>query len=112
MEHSSDSTVNGRARGQTLTPAMLDALRPHVINLSDGRLSNAGRYKTTVGDVEEIFAHHLPAAAADARKRGEPLRIVVWAHGGLIDEESGLAIAHLQVEWWKQNHVYPIHFVW
>jgi hypothetical protein len=112
MDQPSAPPVAAIARGQKLTPAMLDALRPHVINLSDGRLSNAGRYKTTVGDVEEIFAHHLPQAMEAARKRGEPLRIVVWAHGGLIDEESGLAIAHLQVDWWKQNYVYPIHFVW
>ena len=44
--------------------------------------------------------------------REEPLHIVLWAHGGLINEAAGLAIAQQQVRWWLDNRVYPIFFVW
>src|SRR5207253_1793879 len=37
---------------------------------------------------------------------------VLYAHGGLVSESSGLEIAHKHVNWWMKNHVYPIHFVW
>ena len=38
--------------------------------------------------------------------------LVIWAHGGLVDKAAGLGIAHLQVEWWKTNGCFPVHFVW
>ena len=37
---------------------------------------------------------------------------MLYAHGGLVNEEDGFTTASLQVEWWKKNGVYPIHFVW
>jgi len=100
------------ARGPELTPDMLAALRPHVVNLNQGRFSDAGRFRTSQADVDAIFDDHLLRAAEVARAEGRPLRLLFWAHGGLISEASGLWIAHQQVDWWKRNNVYPIHFVW
>ena len=100
--------VSSPARGLGADEAAL--LRPHVINLTDGRFKRSGAYDTTEEDVRAIFAEHLPRwAEAHA---SEPLRIVVWAHGGLVDERSGLATAQKHVEWWKANGAYPIYFVW
>ena len=93
-----------------LTPAMLAALRPHVINLNEGRFSGQGVFRTEPGDVDAIF-QDLDDAAKQATP-DKPLRVVFWAHGGLIDEGSGLWIAHQQMRWWKANGVYPIFFVW
>jgi hypothetical protein len=100
------------AREAELTPEILAALRPHVINLDQGRFSDDGLFATTAADVDALFGEHLARAAAQAAGSQRPLRIVLWAHGGLIDEASGLRIAQLQVAWWKRNGVYPIHFVW
>jgi hypothetical protein len=97
------------ARG--LAPQDLQSLRPHVINLSNGTFSQRGGFSTSKDDVEEIFKHHLPAFAR-TRPAGAPLRIVAYAHGGLINEQDGLAIALKHVEWWKSNGVYPIYFAW
>ena len=108
-----DGSMRDAARGApALTPEMLNALRPHVVNLSQGEFSRAGRFRTEPGDVDAIFHEHLPRARAEASTRGEPLRVVFVAHGGLVDEESGLRIAHGQAEWWKANQVYPIFFTW
>lgn len=85
-------------------------LRPHVVNLTDGRFTPGGIYDTTEEDVRAIFAEHLPQWAE--AHQSEPLRIVIWAHGGLVDEKSGLSIARKHVDWWKANGAYPIYFVW
>lgn len=95
-----------------LTPAQLAALRPHLVNLAQGRLSDTGEFKSSVGDVDAIFDIHLIRALEQARARNEPLRIVFFAHGGLVSEATGLKIAHSQLEWWRANEVYPIQFVW
>ena len=64
---------------------------------------------TDPADVDAIFDVHLPAFIARAAK---PVPLVVWAHGGLVSEQTGLAIANHQVPWWLRNGAYPLHFVW
>ncbi|MDZ4755190.1 MAG: caspase family protein [Phycisphaerae bacterium] len=93
-----------------LDPAALAQLRAHVINLNQGRFSQGGRFTSTKEDVDALFREHLRAWLA-AGGTG-PARIVLFAHGGLVGEESGLTIAAHQTPWWMANGVYPIHFVW
>ncbi|WP_353827202.1 caspase family protein [Agromyces sp. SYSU T0242] len=107
-----------RAAGRTFTAAELEALRPHVILLEDGALSDrqvdapasVAEFTTTAHDIEEIFRTHLPAFLEEHRPGNVP--IVVYAHGGLVDRASGFEIAWQQVDWWKANGIYPIHIVW
>jgi hypothetical protein len=88
----------------------LGRLRPHVINLTQGRFSSTGRYTTTPSDVDAIFDEYLPRFIEASG--GHPVPLMIWAHGGLIDEEKGLLIAQGQIDWWLSNGVYPLHFVW
>lgn len=105
-------------RAAGLTPAQLKALKPHVISLTDGRLDkeatpeprSVADFATVEADIDAIFSTYLPAFI-DAQG-GASVPIVLWAHGGLVDEEAGFAGAQRQVEWWKAHGVYPIHFVW
>ena len=61
--------------------------------------------------MERAFAD--PAAfGMPPRDANEPFRIMIWAHGGLISEQSGLAIATKHLQFWKANGIYPIYFVW
>ena len=92
----------------TVSVADMEALRPHIVNLSEGRFQPSGKYSTSAADVDDIFAVHIPAWM----KTVKPLRIVFYAHGGLTNEQDGLDIARKHVEWWKANGVYPIYFVW
>ena len=96
-------------RQPPLPRSELDQLRPHVVNLSGGKFSSTGAFATSRKDVDAIFATHLPAFVAE---RDGVVPVVFYAHGGLVDEQSGLRIAQTQVDWWKSNGVYPIHFVW
>ncbi len=100
------------ARGDEITPAMLEEMRPHLIDMTMGQLSSDGVFKSSAGDVDAIFEEHLPKALAGARERGEKLRLLFWAHGDLVKETDGLRIAHNHIGWWIANKVYPIYFIW
>ncbi|WP_447600573.1 caspase family protein [Nitrospira sp. Nam80] len=93
-----------------LTPDILHKLREHVVNLKQGQFSTDGLFQTRRADVDAMFGEHLPKWLD--QHQGETNRIVFYAHGGLTSEADGLWIAYQQLEWWKANGVYPIHFVW
>src|SRR5206468_115342 len=100
--------ANGRRdvrRGIEFTPSILGELRPHVVNLNQGRFSSDGKFVTTPGDVDAIFGEHLERELQAARARSEKLRVFLYAHGGLVSESSGLEIAHKHINWWMKNHV-------
>ncbi len=99
------------ARGGNLTGDEMQALKSHVVNLHEGVFSTSGKFTTSSRDVDAIFNDSLPKWE-QALPAGAPLRIVFWAHGGLINEQDGLVIAQKHVEWWKRNGVYPIYLVW
>ena len=100
----------GGTRGSGLSAADLAGLRPHLISLTAGRLSTTGEAKTSVQDVDTIFEQHLPQALAAAG--GRPLKLLFYAHGGLVSESRGLQLAQRHVAWWLRNGVYPVYFVW
>src|SRR6478735_6008163 len=87
----------------------LDALRPHVVNLTRGEFSSDGIMQTSTDDVDAIFDEHLPAYLARANG---PVPLVIWAHGGIVSEKAGLTVAANQIPWWLANGAYPLHFVW
>ncbi|GAA3670987.1 hypothetical protein GCM10023081_06650 [Arthrobacter ginkgonis] len=100
------------ARGSGLSPAQLAALRPHIVNLRDGKLATGpggeGELYTTLQDLDDLFTRHLPAFTG----RGGTVPLVLFAHGGLVTEANGLRAAHRQIPWWKANGVYPVYFAW
>lgn len=100
-----------RDERRTLTAGDLETLRPHVVNLSGGGFKDSGSFATAPADVDAIIREHIPAWTASLPE-GEPLRVVVWAHGGLVGERLGLQIAQKHIDWWQRNGVYPIYFVW
>ena len=95
-----------------LSSDIIDGLRPHVINLRGGQLSSDGSMTTTPQDIDMLIDKHLETALVQAQARQQPLRIMLYAHGGLVDEEAGLMQAYNRLAWWQKNHVYPISFVW
>lgn len=95
-----------------LTPEMKLELRPHVINLTQGQFSTGGAFETSQEDVDTLFNESLKDALETAKLQGRPLRLMLYAHGGLVSEKNGLWRAYSDVAWWKQNDVYPLYFVW
>jgi hypothetical protein len=89
-----------------------EKLRSHIVNLRQGRFSNDGEFITTLQDVQALFATALPVALAEAKAANRKLRLLFYAHGGLVSEASGIAGALTQIDFWKANNVYPIFFIW
>ncbi|HJX29739.1 MAG TPA: caspase family protein, partial [Thermoanaerobaculia bacterium] len=95
-----------------ISPRMLAELAPHMINLNQGRFSQVGRVTTTPGEVDAIFEQYLETELKVAGEEKRPLRLLFFAHGGLVSEDSGIFVAYKHVSWWKANGVYPIYFTW
>jgi hypothetical protein len=83
-------------------------LKPHVVNLSRGELSESGgEFTTTPVDLDGIIDSIRDHAAADPS-----LRVLLYAHGGLVGEADALAYAKSMYRWWLSKGVYPVFFVW
>src|SRR5437867_2425900 len=91
----------------------LKTLQSHVVDLgNNGRLSQAGKFTSWPGQIEGAFGNMASMHARWAAEGDTPRRVVLYAHGGVVDEAHGLEIAQKQLGWWLNNHVYPLFFVW
>jgi hypothetical protein len=91
----------------------LRTLQDHVVDLgNDGRLSQSGKFTSWPGQIEGAFGHMDATHARWAAEGDATLRVVLYAHGGVVSEADGLKIAQKQLGWWLNNHVYPLFFVW
>lgn len=84
-----------------------DVLKPHVINLAKGELSESGEFNTTPQAVEAIVD-----AIRDYAAGTDTPRLMIHAHGGLVKEASALAYAKQMYRWYLDHGVYPVFFVW
>lgn len=95
-------------------------LAAHVVNLgNNGRLSRSGRFTSTPTQIDKLFesmrsqhAAWLNAPAGALPPAGGKRHILLWAHGGMVSENSALKLAQRQLQWWLNNHVYPVTFAW
>ncbi|HEY7523994.1 MAG TPA: C1 family peptidase [Candidatus Limnocylindrales bacterium] len=109
------------APGTTLTvgtgpdPARL---KSYVINVTaGGRPSDKGKIRSTPEQIRGIVdamrvQHDTWIAAAPPGSPAPRRRLVLYAHGGLVGEAGGIAIADRMINWWSRNQVYPVHIVW
>ncbi|MEA2238764.1 MAG: hypothetical protein QOC81_3488 [Thermoanaerobaculia bacterium] len=85
-----------------------EVIRTHVLNLgNDGRLSTKGQATSSPAQLRELIASmekwHAEWGSRDT---------VLYIHGGLVSEASGLRQVQEQFQWWMNNHIYPIFIVW
>ena len=84
-----------------------ERLRPHVVNLTKGRLSQGGEFDMPSDAIDNIVA----AIDQYARSVDHP-RVMMHAHGGLVGETSALSYALGSYRWWLDQEVFPIYFIW
>ncbi len=84
-------------------------LRPHIVSLgNDGRLRDSGRFGTTSDDVRNIVRKDMREITKSWKKK----RILLYAHGGLVSEESAVQrVADFREAMLKQE-IYPLCFSW
>lgn len=108
------SSPNSVAKSFSLSSSGKDVnsfleLRKHVISLgNDGKLQIKGTYGNKLEDVARIFEENIPEVTKGWTNR----RIMFYAHGGLVPENSVLQM----LSDWKQtliaNEIYPVFFIW
>ncbi len=102
------ATTRSAAAGSRETLSQAE-LRPHAISLgNDGRLRDSGPFGTSAGDVREILRQDLPRITRDWKRK----RILLYAHGGLVGEESAIQRLADYRAAMLEAEVYPISFVW
>ena len=109
------------SRGMRTMPAAADAVRDwtaeerevftrHVVNLRGGKLSTTGTFSSSPDQVAKIFNEFIPEYAA--KQKGQPARVLFFAHGGLTEEEEGLIAVLRRRRFFEMNGIYPVYFVW
>ncbi len=84
-------------------------LRPHIVSLgNDGALRPGGDYGTTAAELKEIFEVDMPRAMAGWPEK----HVLLYAHGGLVDERSAIQRLADYRSAMLQAHIYPVGFVW
>ena len=92
----------------------LARLPAYVVDVAaDGHPSGTGKVSSSPaqidGLVRKMAADHddwVDGAADQTR------HVVLYAHGGLVGEDSGVSIADRMIDWWRKNGIYPVHIVW
>jgi hypothetical protein len=84
-------------------------LRPHVISLAnDGRLDASGPFGMSKADVERIVREDVPRVTNGWEKK----RLLLYAHGGLVNQDSALQRLAEYRATLIGAQVYPVTFVW
>lgn len=104
----SSAIAHAPTAGRSSAYAYAD-LRPHIVSLgNDGRLRASGDYGTSADEVREIFEEDMPRAMRDWPVK----RVLLYAHGGLVDERSAIQRLADYRSTMLAAQVYPISFVW
>src|SRR3546814_18288291 len=84
-------------------------LRPHVISIgNDGRLRATGRFGTSAQDVRNLVRDDMREAMEGWKKK----RVLLYAHGGLVPEESAIQRVADYRDAMLEQQIYPLCFVW
>jgi hypothetical protein len=84
-------------------------LRPHIISLgNNGLLRETGPYGTGEQEVNNLFQQDIPQATSGWGKK----RILLYGHGGLVDEPTAVQrIADYRATL-LEREVYPLGLIW
>ena len=103
--------------GSTLaatTGPNLARLKDYTIDVTaGGRMDTKGQITSDPAQVAALAGRMgRDLDAWNATKEQHPRRVVLYAHGGLVGEAGGISIADRMIDWWRINHIYPVHIVW
>jgi len=114
LEADSPVTTRDLVTRDVLDPNTRQLLRPYVLTMRAGKYADDpdDLLPTSAADAKTIFTESLPAAYKAAQASNKPLRILFYAHGGLVSENSAIGQVNEQLQFWVKNDIYPIYFVW
>ena len=84
-------------------------LRPHIVSIgNDGLLRPGGEFGTTEQSLADLVDREMPTVMDKWRSP----RILLYAHGGLVDEQSAVQKVAAYRGALLEREVYPISFIW
>ncbi len=106
--HASTAITQANAGGVPSAQAQAE-LRPHLVSVgTDGQLQPHGEWGTSPATLREIFESDIPRITAD----WPVCRILLYAHGGLVDERAAVQkLADYRAPLLAAQ-VYPLAFAW
>lgn len=109
LARAQSAAVSNSALGRQSVGYSQADLRPHIISLgNNGALRCEGRFACTKDDVRNIVRRDMRAATAGWKKK----RVLLYAHGGLVSEESAIQRVADYRETFLRHGIYPLCFVW
>jgi hypothetical protein len=109
LEQARSAAITGTNAAKGGRAAAIRDLRRHIVSIgNDGLLRPGGEYGTTEKSLADLIDKEIPAVI-DAWKTK---KILLYAHGGLVDQESAVQkVANYRAALTDQE-VYPISFIW
>jgi|KBSMisStaDraftv2_1062788.scaffolds.fasta_scaffold17731_4 hypothetical protein len=109
--HTTAAAVRGTARGSQ--SYVFSDLRPHIVSLgNDGQPRSDGTYGTTAKDIETIFDTDFSTITSGWPKKFGKRRLLLYAHGGLVSEDSAIQMVADDRETLVGTGIYPVSFLW
>ncbi|WP_129126475.1 C1 family peptidase [Geomonas oryzae] len=92
--------------------ASLHDLRRHIVSIgNNGRLKTTGDYGTSPSDVDNMVAE-CKETLSEWQNQGKTRRVLLYAHGGLVDEATAVQVLADFLPVFMAAGVYPISFIW
>ena len=102
------ATAHATTSGLSAAYAYAD-LRSHIISVgNEGQLKAGGDYGSTRREVEAIFEEDIPRLLHGHEKK----HLLLYAHGGLVDEEAAVQRVSEYRPALLAAGIYPLAFVW
>ncbi|WP_116811688.1 C1 family peptidase [Steroidobacter cummioxidans] len=104
----SSAVAHSASAGQSAAYSYPD-LRPHIISLgNNGEFKAGGNYGTSAEEVAQLFKSELPKAIENADYK----HILLYAHGGLVSENSAVQRLADYRSTMLASGIYPFTFIW
>jgi hypothetical protein len=88
-------------------------IAPFVVNMANnGKLSNAGVFRTGEGDLDALVGVHVVQARERWGLKDKPLDVCIYAHGGLVGEKAAAACAAQWIPMLYEAQVFPVFLMW
>jgi len=88
-------------------------ISPFILNMgNNGALSNSGAFRTTPDDVRALVDVQLAKAREAWGMQDTPIDVCVYAHGGLVGEDTAAETAAEWIPLLYENRIFPIFLMW
>jgi hypothetical protein len=101
-------------RGAHIGVLDIHGISPYVVNTgNNGELSQTGQFHTTPADLDELVNFMIPSQRQEWNiPANQKMDVVLYAHGGLVDEQDAANTAALWIELLKARKIFPVFFMW